>query len=70
MRARSMTLVAVFALAMSTGSSAVFAAAADGSHTRGAHEKIWRDARTHQLEPAAHMPRGSVDDPLSSLILG
>ena len=71
MRARSMTLVAVFVLAM-TGSNAVFAA--DGSHTRGAHEKIWRDARIHQLEPAAHMSRGyhkdPVDDPLSSLILG
>jgi hypothetical protein len=69
MRARSMTLVAVFVLAMLTGSSVVFAA--DGSHTRGAHEKIWR---THQLVPAAHMPHGyhkdSVDDPLSSLILG
>jgi len=68
MRARPMTLVAVFVLAMLTGNSVVFAA--DGSHTRGAHEKIWRNARTHQLEPAAHMPRGSVDDPLSSLILG
>jgi hypothetical protein len=71
MPARSMTLVAVFVLAM-TGSNAVFAA--DGSHTRGAHEKTWRDARTYQLdrEPAAHMPRGphKVDDPLSSLFLG
>ena len=74
MRARPMTLVAVFVLAMLTGSSVVFAA--DGSHTRGAHEKSWANARTHQLDrvPAAHMPRGyhkdPVDDPLSSLILG
>jgi hypothetical protein len=69
MPARSMTLVAVFVLAMLTGTSVVFAA--DGSHTRGPHEKIWRDARTYQL-PAAHMPRGphKVDDPLSYLILG
>jgi hypothetical protein len=69
MRARSVTLVAVFALAMLTGSNAVFGA--NGSHTRGAYEKIWRDARTYQLdrEPVAHMPRGH-QDPLSSLILG
>jgi len=70
MRARSMTLVAVFVLAM-TGSNAVFAA--DVSHHRGAHEKIWRDARVHQLEPAAHLPRyqkAPADDSLSSLFLG
>jgi hypothetical protein len=75
MRARSMTLVAVFVLAMLTGSSSVVFAAG-GSNTRGAYEKIWPDARTRQLdrEPAARMPRGlrkdPVDDPLSSLILG
>ena len=68
------SLRAFVVLAMLTDSSAVFAA--DGSHTRGAHEKSWANARTHQLDrvPAAHMPRGyhkdPVDDPLSSLILG
>jgi hypothetical protein len=69
MRTGSTLTLSFVVLAMLTGS--VFAA--DGSHTRGAHEKIWRDARIHQLDrvPAAHMPRGlQVDDPLSSLFLG
>jgi hypothetical protein len=66
MRAGSALTLSFVVLAMLT--SSVFAA--DGSHTR--HEKSWRDARVHQLDrvPAAHMPRGTVDDPLSSLILG